>query len=269
MALLSERYAPRLLTIVAALCVTSTVARSFVPPTQGGNWGSPLVLIAVWSALGTTAWFVRWPCAAAAFWLAARPLHVTSARLVLAKLYLAWDILPHVLLTFTVLCCLRACGFSIQPAAAQSAPSPARQYNLRKMFVWVVAAAALSLAWKYLRDSTHGVDWPRTFGVREIFIEGASRSVSMTLIDLAAIYVTLRAPRLRWRHTSLIIAGMLLQTIAWRFSARLVAVLAKSWWKGFIYVCWFDASYLPPLLTGLLLARAAGYRLVWSAGRQE
>jgi hypothetical protein len=258
---LFERLAPRLLIIVAALCVTSTVARAFVPPTQGGNWGSPLVLIAVWSSLGTTTWFVRWPCAAAAFWLAARPLHVDSARLVLAKLYLAWEILPHVLLTFTVLCCLRASGISIRPATWQPAPFLARQFNLRKMFAWVAGAAAISLGWKYLLDSAHGVDWPRTFGAGKIFIEGASHSVSIMLIDLTAVYVTLRAPRLRWSHASLVIVAMLMQTVVWRFSALLVFGISQLWWQDFVYVCWYDAFYLPPLLTGLLLARAAGYRL--------
>ena len=281
MTLLSERYARRLLTIAAVLCVASIFVHSFAPPSPGGWWGgnlidahgiasSQLVLVAIWVALGSASARIRWPCAVAAFWLAVRPLHVASPRLDLWKHYLGWEILPHALLAFTVLSFVRAYGLQVGILNGQpGSTAVARQFSLRKMFAWVAGAAVLTLAWKLLLDSLHADTWPRTFGLKEILIEVASRSVSMTMIDLTVIWITLRRSRLLWRHTSILAIVVLAQTAVWRLADWTVLGRSQPYWQDFIFVCVYDAFYLGPLLSVLLLARAAGYRLTWTGSREE
>jgi hypothetical protein len=123
-------------------------------------------LIAVWSALGSTSWLIRWPCAAAAFWLVARPLHSDNPKLGGWKGELTWCLLPHALLTFTLLCMAREYGLRIAPAATERASRMAKQFGLRRMFAWVFGAAGISLAWKHLLDE--GVGWEQPVGIEHI-----------------------------------------------------------------------------------------------------
>ncbi|HVA51369.1 MAG TPA: hypothetical protein VNH11_33820 [Pirellulales bacterium] len=155
---------------------------------------------------------------------------------------------------------MRVCEIEAQPLGA------AGQFGLKKLFTWMAGAALISLAWRYFLDQTHGVSWPRTFGTREILIEGASRSVSLTLIELAAVWTLLRCPRLHWRHAWTLAVIVLVQTPIWRQADWLVLGRNQSWLNDLLFVCVYDAFYLAPLVTVLLVARFAGYRLRGTTG---
>jgi hypothetical protein len=177
------------------------------------------------------------------------------------KLDLAWEVIPHALLTFTVLCLLRECGMRVRHEGQPAPPVPARQYGLKKLFAWVAGAALISLAWKFLLDQTRDVAWPQTFGIREILIEGVSRSLSLTSIDLVALWATLRCSRLRWRHTWLITIVVLVQTAVWRLADWMVLGRSQRWSDDLLFAGIYDAFYLGPLVTALFVARVAAYRL--------
>ncbi|HWB10475.1 MAG TPA: hypothetical protein VG826_14700 [Pirellulales bacterium] len=277
MTLISERHARRSLTITAVLCAAGVLMLSIAPPTEGGwrGWmlpgcAVPLVLIAIWSALGATSWLIRWPTAAAAFWLVARPLHSDDPRLGVWKGELTWNHLPHALLTFTCLCLARECGLRIAPAATETASRVAKHFELRRIFAWVFGAAAISLAWKHLLDA--GVGWEQPVGVENIVGWPGALSWSMALVDLLTLRVVLQLPQLRWRQLGWAVVILSLQTVVWHVTTQYVMRREGSWpsWsRDFGFACFFDTFYLLPLLAVLLLTRAAGYRLVWTGSGQK
>lgn len=281
MTLLSERLARCLLILAAVLCVAGILVLSFAPPMTTGWRGYgyiltassvPMVLIAVWSALDATSGLIRWPCAAAAFWLVARPLQSDNLRLSGWKQNLIWDDLPHALLTFTFLCMAREFGLRIAPATAATASRVAQQFGLRRMFAWFFAAAAISLAWRHLIDS--GVRWERQpIGIEHIIFWPGSLSWSLALIDLLTLRVALQMPQLRWRQLGWGVAILSLQTVVWHATTQHVNFMhgepSPSWSRDLGFACYYDTFYLLPLLAVLLLTRAAGYRLVWTGSGQK
>lgn len=278
MTLLSERYARRLLAVAAAVCAAVLAVLSLAPPTRDGWWGpvfvepnavanGQLILVMIWSALGLARRYVRWSAAAAALWLTSRPLRAESYQYELWRLYLGWEILPHALISLMAFGLLRQCGLTISLPNRDTVPSAApSQYNLRTMFVWVLSVAVLAFAWQQLIGLGRGINWPPTFGAREITIEGASRTLSLALTDLVAVWAVLRRSPLRWWQLWLLPIAIVAQTITWRLADQFVLGRSQVLLKDVVYVCGYDAFYLTPVIGVLLLARAAGYRLTRNAG---
>jgi hypothetical protein len=275
------RIAQRGLLVVALLNATALVGLSFAPPSRSGWSGvvladanavanSQLVLVMIWAALGPAPRYLRWPAAGAALWLISRPLRLVSYRYDLWRLYLGWEIIPHVLVGLTAFGVLRQCGLSIRlPECEEDRHSARLQFNLRTMLAWVCGAALLTCAWQQLIILGQKIGWPSTFGMREIVVEGASRALPLTLIDLMALWATLHRSPLRASQFALVPLILVGQTSVWRWADQNVLGRGQAWLKDFAFVSSFDLLYLTPLLGVLLLARVAGYRLVWGHDREE
>jgi hypothetical protein len=224
-----------------------------------------LTLIAIWAALGTTPWFLRWMGAAAAFCVTALPvLQVDSTTLrsgVQWALYVSWLILPSALLSFTVLCLLREIGVLIVPVHAEPVQTRTiRRFTLRTMFVWTAGAAVISLAWAQLlalESSLPRIPW------QNLLVAFSMRMTDPAICILVG-WATLRRKPLRWWMVALVPAIILVQTAAIYLTHSAYAPMVggpRTWQQTLKRTCEGDPLYLGPLIGVLLLARAAGYRV--------
>ncbi|HEX5443719.1 MAG TPA: hypothetical protein VFW87_07820 [Pirellulales bacterium] len=252
----------------------------------------PLVLIALWSALSNTPVYIRWPCGYLVLW-AACPLlgpafAVHAYFWVLGpdfaahawphdgwRLLLAWQIVPHVLLTFTLLCLLRELDLGIQRPMEGPEPTIYEsrwRFTLRKVFGWTAGAAVLSLLWKKLLVAIPGElhpllllqpDFPW-----ELVANGMFGGISLALIDLLAVWALLRPGRVRWRFVLLAIIVAITLTPLWHYALRMT--LGLSLHQEFLdsdisQVRAYDVYCLGPMMLALFLVRLGGYR--WTASR--
>lgn len=278
------RHARFALALAAVLSAASIVAFTLDPPSWKGRWGpridrtadpfliSQLTLIAIWAALGTTPWLLRWAGAAAALCVTTLPVpQVDSTNLRSADLqwglHLSWIVLPSALLSFTVLCLLRELGVRIMPTDVESDQTTTlRRFTLRTMFVWTAGAAVISLAWArllLLESSLPPIQW------QHILLALSGRMTDPAICLLTG-WATLRRKPLRWWMLALAPAIILVQTVAFYFAHNAYATMAGgplSWQQCLKITCETDPLYLGPLIAVLLFARAAGYRLTWSSDR--
>lgn len=223
-------------------------------------------LIATWAALGGTPWYARWAVAALTFLLTTHT--VQAADTVLCKwFYQPWEIHTVALLSFTLYCALRAAGMRVEAVGAPAGEMfTARQFSLRRLFVWVTCVAVLSLAWKHWLavEYQRGLSWPAD--LPDCFPLTFATASSFTAASLVAILATLRRKPLRWWMVGLVPTVALFHTAVDHIAFDLTVPGGSSiTWPLFVVMCRNDVlPHLGPFVCILLLVRAAGYRLTWS-----
>lgn len=242
----------------------------------------PLLLIALWSALSNTPFYLRWPCGFLALWAANPQLGPAFAAQAwpnyVWRTTMAWQVVPQVLLTFTLLSVLREFGLRLEPRTFDS-PRPVgairRRFTLRRLFAWVAGAAVLSLAWKNVfavvlgQAATVGeIVRPPSLPSWQMVADGMISGLSLTAIDLIAVGTVLRPGRMRWRFALLAIVVAASQTLIWQYAVRAPVGLTVSWHAlnaDAERIRIYDRCCLCPMLIALLLVRSGGYR--WTTSR--
>lgn len=250
-------------TIPAALGVYFVAEGAWYSLFTPALFHGPLVLIAVWSALSNAPVCLRWSCGGVALWAVCRPVGVTSEWW---QVQLVWQVVPHVLLTFTVLCLLRELGLRIQLPTDDSrhAANELRwRFTLRQLLGWVAGAAVLSLAWKRVFAAVVLIVRV-SLSPWKLSLHGLSVTVSLTAIDLLALWAVLRPGRVRWRLGLFLVVAALLQMFIRRCVDEVVFGARRSWGNVF-ELCLNDLFHLGPVVAALFLVRWSGYR--WTARR--
>jgi hypothetical protein len=231
-----------------------------------------LALLVVWTALGPAPWYFRWPCVGVLPYLISQPWSVAEDGTGLWRDAVVLSIVPHALTALALLCLLRELGARI---VAEGVPlsqiGTLRRFTLRRMFAWTAGVAALLVAWKRVVELQHGVPWFDTLSPWQFLIFNAGVTVPDVMLDWMAIAVTLNrsklTSRLMWLSLLALVAPA--QSAASGFFVQIVSGSVQPWWRGLWTACEYDLLYVAPVVTVLLLARAAGYRLTWSSGREE
>lgn len=238
-----------------------------------------LSLIALWSALSNAPLYVRWPCVFLALWLACPELGPDFAAHLWPhygwRSLMAWEVVPHVLLTFTLLCVLRELGLRVQRGDGLDGTRGDKHWHftLRKLFAWVAGAAVLTWAWKNLFAVVLGqaaivgeITNPPPFPSWRPLADGMISGVSLTALDLIAVWAVLRPGRVRWRIALFVVVAAISQTLIWHYAVR--AALGLNLHRDALNadvsrIRVYDQLCLCPMLLALTLVRAGGHR--WTA----
>jgi len=239
-------------------------------------------LIALWSALSNTPFYIRWPCGLLALWAACPQLGPAFAAHAwpnyVWRTTIAWQVIPQVLLTFTLLSVLREFGLRLEPRTLDS-PRPVGEmrgrFTLRRLFAWVAGAAVLSLVWRNVFAAVLGQAAVVGETVRQLSFpswqmvaDGMISGITLTAIDLFAVWAVLRPGRVRWRIALLAIIVAASQTLAWQYAVRAplgLTVSRDALNADAERIRIYDRYCLCPMLIALLLVRSGGYR--WTACR--
>lgn len=246
-------------------------------PVADPPWNGPLfvflvdgqiLLLVLWAALGAAPWYYRWPWLSGVAYLLWRPWPVANEWNEFWRHATLTMILPHALTVLTLSCLLRAARYIIVTDATAPEASTPRQFNLRTMFAWTAGVAVLLSAWKQF--VTVQIDLHQFFG--ELYGQAPAGLIWVllmrALVDLALATMILQTPsftsRLKWlwycvctAATTVLISGL------WPALDLTLLTAALDSMRPF-YRC--AELYLLPVVAGLLLARAAGYRLAWADG---
>lgn len=267
-------FQPRVLVLLLPVIAVATVVAplpSYIPfgdprPTLA-FLNAQLALVAIWVALGMTPVCFRWPCGYLALCAACWPLIDPAPTPVgeAWRIYLMWDVAPHALLTFTLLCILRARGMRIEREAPRADQLPRRPFTLRRVFGWITAAVFIAAAWLQLRVAARSVPWP-AWEAWQLVVIGMLRGLSLTVFDLATLWAVLRPGRIRWRLAMVALLIVSLQLLLWLYAEAAVAdQFIRKWRFKLDEMAWFDLGYFGPMLAALFLVRSGGHR--WTASQ--
>lgn len=266
--------------LVLLVAIPMGVSASYLAEGAWSTWYAypilegELLLFALWSALSNTPQYVRWPCGYLALWAAcpavgpdfAAPWAPHPHLAASAWLWqMAWEVVPHVLLTFMSLCVLRELGLRIH-LPTDDRPERAHggvrwQFTLRKLLTWVAGTALLVWIWKQAIVAAPSLRpqvplWP---------LVAVNLVVSQTVIDLTTVWAILRPGRVRWRVALLLIVVAAMQILVWHYGESLLMDRSLPWNIELGRIRAYDQWSLCPMLLALFIVRSGGYR--WTASR--
>lgn len=234
----------------------------------------PLVLVAAWSALASTPIYIRWPCGYLALWLACPQLGPAFIAHVwpndVWRTLIAWQVVPQVLLIFSLLAILREFGLRLESrACGLSRPSGdlRGRFTLRQLFAWVAGAAVLSLAWQKAVAAVFAeVGYASPFRPWRMIADGMISDLTLTALDIVAIWAVLGTSRVRWRLALLLIVVIGSQTLAWQYVLRVpfgLTLHTEALDADADRIRIYSRICLLPMMFALGLVRSGGYR--WTA----
>lgn len=247
-------------------------------PAADPPWNGPLffflvdgqiLLLVLWAALGAAPWYCRWPWLSGVAYLLWRPWPIENDGEGFWRHATLTMILPHALAVLTLSCLLRVLRRIIVADTTAPEASASRQFNLRTMFAWTAGVAVLLSAWRRLialQTGLQQIGGAERLGEALVGIIGVL--IAHAVVDLALATTILQRPKLTLSiegffrgaligATSVLISG-LWPAFDWALGATALDGLRP------FYLC--AELYLLPVVAGLLLARAAGYRLAWAGG---
>lgn len=246
-------------------------------PAADPSWDGPLffflldgqiLLLVLWAALGAAPWYFRWPWLGGIAWLLWRPWPIASDGEGFWRHATLTMILPHALTVLTLSCLLRALRRIIVADTTAPEATASRQFNLRTMFAWTAGVAVLLSAWQRLVALQTGLLQLAVARHGETLVGIIGLLVAHAVVDLALATAILQRPKLgfsieRFFRGVLIGGTSVLISALWPAFDWALGTTALDGLRPF-YLC--AEFYLLPVVAGLLLARAAGYRLAWAGG---